>query len=325
VGRLRRAGGWVWVILALLVLEGALGLYLLQVPGDGLAVRRIYTRVENVSDPVRFEARGPTDPPRALGDADVAFLRAWVAPLLTLAGNDLARVVRLRAQVHDAAPIGQELSVLPNPVPALREAALRGGRPAAVLCGTLARLLVASARVAGFEARVLHLRPRGAGPGSPWLDPNTGHYTAEVFVPSLGCWVIMDPLYNAHFTVSGTLAGGLAVHQALAGPSSRMQVRIQQGATQIRGLDATTLLPYFGHLAAVGDAAFLSGLQMLLRGERLRMVNWLAPGDPPLREWDATLEAVFGVAGVVLGLLLAASGVRAWRRGRGRGRMGCLA
>jgi hypothetical protein len=109
-----------------------------------------------------------------------------VAPLLTLAENDLARVVRLRAQVHDAAPIGQEVSVLPNPVPALREAALRGERPAAVLCGTLARLLVASARVAGFEARVLHLRPRGTGPGSPWLDSNTAHYTAEVFVPSLG-------------------------------------------------------------------------------------------------------------------------------------------
>jgi hypothetical protein len=142
--------------------------------------------VENVSGPVRFEARGPTDPPPALGDADVAFLRAWVAPLLTLAENDLARVVRLRAQVHDAAPIGQEVSVLPNPVPALREAALRGERPAAVLCGTLARLLVASARVAGFEARVLHLRPRGTGPGSPWLDSNTAHYTAEVFVPSLG-------------------------------------------------------------------------------------------------------------------------------------------
>jgi hypothetical protein len=27
----------------------------------------------------------------------------------------------------------------------------------------------------------------------------------------------MDPLYNAHFTVNGTPAGGLAVHQALAG------------------------------------------------------------------------------------------------------------
>lgn len=304
-----------WVFLALLGLEGALGVYLLAVPQDGLAMRRIYTSVANVADPGAFGERDPAGPPAALGEEDVAFLRAWTDPVLAGRGNEHGRVAALREHVHRAAPIGPETNAPANPVPGLREALRRGERPPEALCGAFARLFVAAARVGGFDARLLHLRPRGAGPGSPWLDPNTGHYTAEIFLPSSGRWVVMDPLYNAHFLVDGMPAGALDLHRALERARPSGHVAVVQGPTQVGGMDAAALLPYFAHLAVVGDAAFRSGPGMLLRGERLRMVNWVDPPDPPLRRWDGIALAVF--LGLAIGLV-GTGGAAIARAGRER-------
>jgi hypothetical protein len=295
---LSRASGWVFLVL--LGLEGALGAYLVVVPQDGLAMRRLYTSVANVTDPAAFGARNPAGPPPALGEEDVAFLRAWTEPVLAGKPDEYARVVALREHVHRAVPIGPEPNAPANPVPALRKALRRGERPPEALCGTFARLLVAAARVHGYDARLLHLRPRTARPAGPWLDPNTGHYTAELFLPSLGRWVVMDPLYNAHFLVDRLPAGALDLHRALERPHASGHVAVMQGPTQGGRMDATTLLPYFAHLAVVGDAAFRSGPEMLLRGERLRMVNWLDPTDPPLRRWDGLALAAFLGLGVAL-------------------------
>lgn len=181
---LSHASGWVFLIF--LGLEGTLGVYLVVVPQDGLAMRPLYTSVANVADPAAFVARNPAGPPPALGEEDVAFLRAWTSPVLAGGPDEHARVVALREHVHRAAPIGPEANASANPVPALRKALRRGERPPEALCGTFARLLVAAARVGGYDARLLHLRPRAAGQTGPWLDPNTGRYTAELFLPSLG-------------------------------------------------------------------------------------------------------------------------------------------
>lgn len=307
---LPRASGWVFLVL--LAIEGALGVYLLAVPEDGLAMRRLYTSVANVADPAAFGARNPAGPPPALGAEDVAFLRAWTLPVLAGGQDEQGRVVALREHVHRAAPIGPETNASANPVPGLRKALRRGERPPEALCGTFARLLVAAARVGGYDARLLHLRPRAAGPAGPWLDPNTGHYTAELFLPSLGRWVIMDPLYNAHFLVDGMPAGALELHSAIRHADASRRVVVAQGVTQVRGMDAAVLLPYFAHLAVVGDAAFRSGPEMLLRGERLRMVNWLDPTDPPLRRWDGIALAAFLGLGVGL---VGAGGVAIARAG----------
>jgi hypothetical protein len=229
-------------------------------------------------------------------------------------------MIALRERIHHAAPIGQERSAAANPLPALREAISRGTRPSEALCGTFARWLVAAARAGGFEARLIHLRPKGTGPGSPWLDPNTGHYTTEIFVPSEKVWILMDAFYNSHFRINGRLAGALELHQALEIPPYIDQVEVVQGPTQIRGMDARVLLPYFAHLAVVGDAAFLSGPEMLLRGERLHIVNWIDAGDIPLRARDSAVLRFFVFLGA--GLMIASVVVArmVWSRGRRRRR-----
>lgn len=295
--------GPVRVFLALVALEAALGAYLFVVPGDGIAMRRLYTRMENVADPDTFEAVRPAGPPAALAETDVAFLREWTRPALEAAPDDLARMVAVREQVHRAIPIGPEINLAPNPVPGLREAFRRGEVQPAALCGTFARLLVAAVRVGGYDARLLHLRPTVTGPASPWLDPNTGHYTAEIFLPSLKGWVVMDPLYNAHFLVDGRPGGVLALHQVLRPSGASRRVEVVQGPTQVRGMNATTLLPYFVHLSVIGDTAFRSGPEMLLRGERVRIVHWLDPDDPPLRPRDGMAVSAFTTLGV--GLIVA--------------------
>lgn len=123
----------------------------------------------------------------------------------------------------------------------------------------------------------------------------------------------MDPLYNAHFLLDGKPAGALDLHLALEHPRPFGHVAVVQGPTQDSRMNATTLLPYFAHLAVVGNAAFRSGPEMLLRGERLRMLNWLEPTDPPLRRWDGMALAAF--LGLEVGLV-AAGGVAIARAGR---------
>jgi hypothetical protein len=271
-------------------------------------MRRIYTRVENVGDARLFAERYAAGRPIALREDDTAFLAAWIRPALAAGPDDVTRTIALRERIHHAAPIGDERSAAANPLPALREAISRGVRPPEALCGTFARWLVAAARAGGFEARLLHLRPRAAGPGSPWLDPNTGHFTTEIFLPSERTWILMDAFYNSHFRLHGRLAGALDLHQTLGNLSSAGQVEVVQGPTQVRGMDARLLLPYFGHLAVIGDAAFLSGPEMLLRRERLPIVNWVDDGDPPLRPWDSLALQLFlylGV-GVIVGIVLLA-------------------
>jgi len=284
----------------LLVLEGAIGVYLFRVPSDGLAMRRIYTSVVNVADPRVFGDRASVGRRVPFREEDSAFLNVWIGPALAAGLDDVTRTIALRERVHHAVPIGEERATTANPVPAFREAVLRGTRPPDALCGTFARLLVAAARAAGFDARLLHLRPKTTGPGSQWLDPNTGHYTAEIFLPSERAWVLMDAFYNTHFRVNGRLAGALDLHQALRNRSSDGQVEVIQGPAQHRGMDAHVLLPYFAHLAVIGDAAFLSGPEMLLHGERLPIANWIDSGDTPLRPWDSFVLHFFLTLGVGL-------------------------
>ena len=302
--------------MVLFVSEAAIAFYLFRVPSDGLAMRRVYTRVENVSEPSAFEGRFAAGRPKPLREEDTAFLSVWIRPALAAGSDEVSRTIAVREHVHYAAPIGPERSAAANPLPALREAISRGAQPPEALCGTFARWLVAAARAGGFEARLLHLRPETAGPGSPWLDPNTGHYTAEIFLPSQKVWVLMDAFYNSHFRLKGRLAGALDLHQALRRLPSAGQVEVVQGPTQIRGMDARVLLPYFAHLAVIGDAAYLSGPEMLLRRERLQIVNWVDPGDPPLRPWDSLALQVLLYLGVglVVGIVLLA-GV-GWSLGR---------
>lgn len=305
--------------LALVGLEAAIGLYLFGVPADGLAMRRVYTRVENVGDPRLLAERFAAGRPITLRDDDTAFLAAWIRPALAAGSDDVTRMIALRERIHHVAPIGEEHSAPANPVSALREAISRGARPSEALCGTFARWLVAAARTGGFEARLLHIRPKAAGPGSPWRDPNTGHYTTEIFLPSERVWILMDAFYNAHFRLNGRLVGAWDLHEALGKASSAGQVEVVQGRTQIPGMDARLLLPYFAHLAVIGDAAFLSGPEMLLRGERLRIVNWVDPGDPPFRPWDSLALQVFLYLGVGLTVGLVLLACVSWSiTGRGR-------
>jgi hypothetical protein len=322
-GRLLR-----WAVaacLAALALEAALGVYLVGVPADGLDMRRLYSRlVEDTTDPAVFNARASAMRPMPLRAEDVRALRAWVHPAWAAGADDRARVIALRGLVHHAFPIGPEV-VGPrvNPVPELVRAIAAGTRPSEALCGTFARVLVAAVRVAGLEARLLHIRPALAGPGTPWPDPETGHYTTEVFLPSEGGWVVMDSFYNAHFRLDGSLAGALALHQAMRDPprGSGRVIEVVQGQPQRADMDAHTLLPYFARLSVrvdpLGDPRRISGLRMLLGGERGVILAWQDAEAVSPRAWDALSVWVF----VVLGIGLAA-GVVLLARGRGAAAVG---
>jgi hypothetical protein len=291
-----------WLIV--LAIEAGLGFYLWTVPADGLGMRRLYTRVvETTGDPTIFNSGIPGHQVN-MAENDVAFLRVWIQPALARGHDDASRVAALRELVHHALPIGPEVGSAIDPVPAFVQAMSLGRKPTTALCGTFARLLVAAARVAGFDARLLHIRPAVAGAGTPWPDPDTGHYTTEVFLPSEGRWVVMDAFYNAHFRIGGQTSGALDLHQALRdGKTPGGTVEVVQGRTQDPQMDAHILLPYFGRLSVRGEAAFQSGVDMLLRQPPRLILTWAGQGDSSLRAWDATVLRIFILLG--LGLTVA--------------------
>ncbi|MCC6766901.1 MAG: transglutaminase domain-containing protein [Deltaproteobacteria bacterium] len=118
------------------------------------------------------------------------------------AGNDFERWVRLMHWARDRFP-HRPNAAAPD-AQAFDGAALlaRRGADDGYLCGTIAPLLVQAVTALGGHARRVELR----------LTPHDSHVVTEVWSSHVGKWLVLDPDYDAWFTVDGIPQHALELH-----------------------------------------------------------------------------------------------------------------
>ena len=140
-------------------------------------------------------------------------------------------------------------------------------------CGTYSNLLVHSIRARGTPARVVAGFTR---------DFSSGHITVEAYLPSLGGWILLDPLYDAIFTDGSGLALGAARLRELA--RSGAEIRVVQGPGP--GDDPLSaperILEYLGRSILDHLLAFSTGpYEERTRAPLIARALVLAEGDSP--------------------------------------------
>ena len=141
--------------------------------------------------------------PEALGE----LRRRWdLDAVVADAGDDFERALRLMHWARDRFPH------LPNPAAPDAQsfdgaALLQRARPGeGYLCGTISPLLVQAVTAVGGHARRVDLR----------FTPGDSHVVTEVWSAHLGKWVVLDPDYDAYFSVAGVPQNALELHRAWA-------------------------------------------------------------------------------------------------------------
>lgn len=197
----------VFILLVVAVVAAALAVTIARAPYprlrlEHLAFRFLMPIAQRALGVARAPSAQPTftrERPEALGELRE---RANLATVVTGAANDFDRSVRLMHWARDRFPH------LPNRVApdaqAFDGAALLGRlRPEeGYLCGTIAPLLVQAVTAVGGHARRVELR----------FTPGDSHVVTEVWSDHLSKWAVLDPDYDAYFTVAGVPQHALELH-----------------------------------------------------------------------------------------------------------------
>lgn len=119
--------------------------------------------------------------------------------------------------------------------------------------------MVGAAESAGLEARVV------IASFTFWKIPGTeGHVMAEVWIPELKKWVLMDPMWDLMFTVNGVPASALEIYNS---------VRQNPGSINVIGnlscpyVDKKALRCEFAHLYVSMTNALFDGYRVEFLGK----------------------------------------------------------
>jgi hypothetical protein len=139
---------------------------------------------------------------------DVAFFRRELDGVVAQADSEWDKANKIRVwltrQPHRLAMPG-----LTSRVPRQAYEQMKHGEP--VLCGNLADIYVALCQAVGLTARAVGLSVvvQNGGFG---VDTHAG---AEVWIQDRGGWIYQDPTFNCYWSVDGTPAGALTIHDAV--------------------------------------------------------------------------------------------------------------
>lgn len=172
--------------------------------------------------------------------------------------------------------------------PATRGRLLNGEISPKVGCGTYSNLLLHSIRARGTPARVVTGFTR---------DFSSGHVAVEAYFPSLGGWILLDPLYDSIFTDESGLVLGIARLRKLA--RSGAEIRVVQGPGP--GDDPLSaperILEYLGRGILDHLLAFSTGpYEERTRAPLIARALVLAEGDSPW--WRGTQRLQFAALAI---------------------------
>lgn len=152
------------------------------------------------------------------------WLRGEVSPFIKNLKSDLDKYIAIREwAANQASASGSHKLIKGGDSPWVLIKKLRQGD--AARCAIMARTYIGVVNSVGLIAREVALwryYPLIKG-----LVPN-GHNVSEVWVKELNKWVLMDPTYNAYFTIDGLPASALELHKVLAKRTPKVKV-IQSG------------------------------------------------------------------------------------------------
>ncbi len=214
--------------------------------------------VRNVSDPRFFRMAHPAgfieQKPNALS---LQQFQAELPPELLHAQPSLAKAVALRRWVRKQQPDGASWVAHPltwsnrvqhdteNPMVIL----LQQRQGSWAICKRFAHLLAGAAESAGMRARVIVVS------STLYKSAPASHTMAEIWIPELCRWVLMDAMLDLMFTVDQRPASALDVYQAV---HARRLSHIETVHDQIPGrVRNTAVQEEFRHLyVAMSNATF---------------------------------------------------------------------
>ena len=152
----------------------------------------------------------PTAPFHGFAFEDPAALAALrrefdLDAVVAAGANDFERHVLLMHWARDRFPHSRNPHA-PDPNAFDGLALLRGYHEGGYLCGTIAPLLVQVITALGGHARRVELR----------FTPGDSHVVTEAWSEHFGKWVVLDPDYDAFFTIDGVPQHALELHRAWA-------------------------------------------------------------------------------------------------------------
>jgi len=156
-------------------------------------------------------------------------------------------------------------------------------------CRRFAYILTGTLLSQGLSARVISM-------GWGWnLYPRFGHNVVEVWVPSLGKWIVADPTFDAFPLVNGKPASALELHDA-AEPNSTSRISFDQHGAIFRLPPLNTYRKYYKHIFVSRTNALFDGYRYgFFARKRITFAHYVGPGLPafPETEKNLMLCAVF--------------------------------
>ena len=166
-------------------------------------------------------------------------------------------------------------------------------------CRRFAYIFTGALLSQGFKARVVSLVWN-----LDWHIPLT-HNVVEVWVSSLGKWVVADPTFDAFVLVNGKPASALELHDA-AEPDSASKISFDQHGATFRLPPLNTYRKYFKHIFVSRTNALFDGYRFgFFARKKITFAHYVAPGLPLFPETQKQLMfcALFMSAVVILYLL----------------------
>jgi hypothetical protein len=295
------------ILLVALLIEAALGFYLLRVPPDGLGMRRILARVVNSSREEDFLRQKSPAQVVGISQRDLDTLMPLVEPLVSEASG-MVKALILRDWVS------RNLRVSQSTPPHLSVSDLIAGikgpeEPPAVWCDAYAKIFFLAARAVGAEARIVHLS------GGPQRALQA-HYANEVWVPRLSKWVYVDGFFNLHIEIDGRPASALEIHKAAFSLAAAEKIIIKRGRFSRDEFLPQKYLDLFQHLQIVGGPVFSSGRGLLLKNKQVLFYNLVDKISPPLRRGARLSIFLFKYLLPLLILIFVILFISTYRRGR---------
>lgn len=135
----------------------------------------------------------------------------------------------------------------------------------------------------GLSARIVSLN---------WdLDRHNplSHNVVEVWVPSLGKWIVADPTFDAFVLVNGKPASALELHDA-AESDSASEISFDQHGSKFRLPQLYTYRKYFKHIFTSRTNAMFDGYRYgIFARKKITFAYYVGPGLPKFPETEKKL------------------------------------
>jgi hypothetical protein len=215
---------------------------------------------------------------------------------------DLAAAIRVCRWVHEQQKRGESWKPhlattaervrgdIDDPIDLLL--AMRNGTWAT--CRNFSFLMVAAIQLVGMRGRVVIASP------THWKTID-GHVMTEVWIPNMGKWVLMDPMWNVHYRIGGIPASASEVYKAV---QQGKQARIERVGPPNAWQPADSRL-MFTHLYIAMTDAFFDGYGVRFFGrKRVRFTHFANTRYSRFPTAEKRVALIVSFANLLLGLMV---------------------